>query len=642
LSVSTARERPAPGQSGGLVDTARSPHARLQPVPLGSVRLLDGFWAPRREVNRGQTLPSQYDRCEETGRLDNFRRAAGKIGGTFRGRYYNDSDVYKWAEAAALCLAEGGDPTLERMLSNVVREIADAQEPDGYLNTYFTFERRDERWTNLKDLHELYCDGHLIQAAVAHRRGTGETTLLETARRLADHICAVFGPGQREGTCGHQEIEMALVELYRETAEPCYLDQARLFIERRGQQPPAIGGSPYHQDHLPFRELDAVTGHAVRMLYYCCGAADVVAETGEPAYREALDRLWRNMVTRRLYVTGGAGARWDGEAFGDDFELPDRAYAESCAAIASVMWNWRMLQLEGEARFADLLETTLYNAVLPGLSLDGEHYFYQNPLADPGSHRRRPWFDCACCPPNIARLLAALPAYFYSCSEEGLWVHLYAAGTVACNLGAGRRICLRQKTDYPWSGRIDFWFEEIETHGAREGEEFTLYLRVPAWCRGATCAVNDGPTTAAEAGYVPLRRRWRPGDRVTLNLPMAPERLSAHPYIVNTQGRVALRRGPLIYCLEQADHPGHDPRDLVLPTGAPLTTKWEPDLLGGVVTLQAPARIEVPCEAWRDHLYLADPDAPAQAAEGAVLRAIPYYAWANRSPGPMLVWVRSE
>lgn len=625
-----------------LVDTSASPHAVLQPVPLGAVRLTDAFWEPRRRRNREVTLPSQYQRCEETGRIDNFRRAAGKKQGPFQGRYYNDSDVYKWIEACAFALAEAPDPELERMTDLVIAEMADAQREDGYLNTFFTFEREGERWSNLRDWHELYCAGHLVQAAVAHFRCTGKTRMMDIALRFADYICEVFGPEGRTGTCGHQEIEMALVELYRLTRDPVYLRQAQLFIDRRGQQPPVIGGSPYHQDHQPFRQLEAVTGHAVRMAYYCCGAADILAETGDPEYRAALDRLWDNMTTRRMYVTGGIGSRYEGEAFGEDWELPnERAYAESCAAIGSVMWNWRMLQLTGQARYADLIENTLYNAMLPSLSLDGEHYFYQNPLADGGGHRRQPWFECACCPPNIARMLAALPAYFYSVSggdtapDHALWVHQYAAGSAVIPFPDGARVRLTQSTRYPWDGEIEITLEQ-----APPG--LTLRLRIPGWCEEYSLEINGEQLNASEVegGYLLLQREWAPGDRVRLTLPTEVRRLHSHPYVAANTGRVALARGPILYCAEQADlH--QDPRDLILPAAADLHAQWQPDLLGGIITLTGEARLQPPGPAWQNHLYAEAPPVPPEATP-TPFKAIPYYTWANRQPGAMAVWLRED
>jgi DUF1680 family protein len=605
---------------------------------MDCVRLEDDFWAPRMERNRSVTLPTQYRRCEETGRIDNFRRAAGKRPDLpFQGRYYNDSDVYKWAEACAYALAQRSEPELADSLEALAREIAAAQQPDGYLNTYFSCERQDERWTNLRDLHELYCAGHLIQAAIAYAPA-GETPLLRAARRYADHICDVFGPNGREGACGHQEIEMALVELYRLTRDEKYLTQARLFIERRGRKPPLIGGSSYHQDHAPFRSLEAVTGHAVRMMYYCCGAADVYAETGDPEYLAALERLWESMVVRRMYVTGGVGSRYEGEAFGEDYELPnDRAYAETCAAIGVVMWNWRMLQITGEARFADVMENALYNGMLPGLSLDGETYFYQDPLADTGRHRRTPWFECSCCPPNIARMLASLPAYFCSASDEGVWVHLFAAGHAEVPVPGGCAFAFRQETRYPWDGQV---LITVETDTPLP---VALRIRVPHWVNAPELLVNDQPVAAAPGQYALVcPRLWRAGDVVRLSLPMPVTRVHSHPYVANNTGRAALRRGPLVYCIEQADLAGVDPRDVVLPPESNIEARWEPDLLGGVVSLTGPALVRAHQAAWNGALYEQDEEIARPEERPITLMAVPYYAWGNREPGGMAVWIREE
>jgi len=536
------------------VDTTRSPHVLLRPLPLDAVNLADGFWEPRRRINHEVTLPSQCRHLEETGRLDNFRRASGKTGGEYQGIYFNDSDVYKWLEAASWALAEHTDPGLQRMVDAAITEVEDAQRPDGYLNTYFTFERAAERWTNF-DLHEMYCAGHLFQAAVAHFRATGSRRLLDVATRFADHICDTFGPeeGKRQAVDGHEEVEMALVELFRVTGEKRYLEGARYFVDARGH---GMLGSPYgqhdpsySQDHEPLRDQSEVVGHAVRAMYFYSGAADVYAETGEPALVEALERLWANTTTRRMYVSGGLGSRYEGEAFGKDFELPnERAYTETCAAIGSVMWNWRMLGLEAEAKYADLIEHTLYNAVLPGVSLDGQHYFYQNPLADDGSHRRQPWFGCACCPPNVARLLASLPGYFYGASEDAVWVHLYAESAATVELDGERTIRLRQRTRYPWDGGVEI---DVEAEG-----EFTVMLRIPAWCEeGAAFEVNGESVDAGitPGSYAKIRRAWRPGDTINLALPMPVRCVECHPYVAENAGRVALMRGPLLYCVEQSD-----------------------------------------------------------------------------------------
>jgi DUF1680 family protein len=610
-------------------------------VPLNDVQLLDEFWEPRRQINCKVTLPSQFEHIEKTGRLDNFRRAAGKIDGPFQGLYFNDSDVYKWLEAASWELVASSDPGLERMVEAAIAEVEDAQQPDGYLNTFFTYDRASERWTNLTDKHELYVAGHLIQAAVAHHRATGNERLLKVARRFADHICSVFGSedeGKLVGTDGHEEIEMALVELYRDTGDHKYLDQARFFVDMRGHG--LVSGREYHQDHKPFRDQDEIVGHVVRAVYLNCGAADLYAETGEPALLEALERLWENVTTRRMYVSGGIGSRYEGEAFGKDYELPnERAYAESCAAIGSVMWNWRMLVLGGDARYADLMEHTLYNALLPGISLDGQHYFYQNPLAGDGTHRRKPWFYCACCPPNIARLLASLPGYFYSTSGEGVWVHLYAQGEASVELDENRLIQLKQRTRYPWDGEV-----EIGVEG--EGE-FSLMLRIPSWCEeGASIRVDGEPLDEEilPGTYAEIRRAWRPGDTVLLHLPMPVRLVESHPHVTENKGKVALMRGPILYCVEQADNSGVDPRDVVLQARADFPSEFRAELLGGVTVIEASAEVVAPDKGWEGRLYRTARLEGRRASHGKPVRitAVPYYAWANREPGPMRVWLQID
>lgn len=359
----------AAGESPGIVvDTRHSPHSRLRPVPLSAIELDDAFWTPRLLRMRDITLPSQLEQCERSGRIDNFRRAAGRAALPFQGRFYNDSDVYKWLEAASYALATRNDPALAERVDALIADIAAAQGADGYLNTYFTFERAGERFTNLSQLHELYCAGHFLQAAVAHHRATGKRSVLDIAVRLADYLSATFGPEGRHGTDGHEEIELALVELYRATGNQTYRDRATFFLDERGRKPSILDGSTYLQDHLPVREQDEMVGHAVRATYLACGIADVALETGETALWDAAERLWESAFQQKMYVTGGLGAHHAGESFGSDYELPnERAYAESCAAIGAVMWNWRMLQRDGAAYYADALETALYNGVLAGL-----------------------------------------------------------------------------------------------------------------------------------------------------------------------------------------------------------------------------------------------------------------------------------
>jgi DUF1680 family protein len=630
-----------------VVDTSNSPFATLRPVAVDAVTMEDAFWAPRMRVNREVTLPSQYRLLLETGRIDNLLRAAGKRGGEFQGSVFNDSDVYKWIEAASWAIASSPEPrpALRQEIDDAIAAIAAAQQADGYLNSYFSLDRADERWTNF-DLHEMYCAGHLFQAAVAHHRATGSTRLLDVATRFADHIDATFGPeseGKRTGADGHPEVEMALVELARETGERRYLELAQYLVDVRGHG--VLGnaynrfGREYHQDHQPFRQLDEIDGHAVRAVYLNAGVADIYAETGEAALWEALLRLWESMTERKMYVSGGIGSRYEGESFGGDYELPNAlAYTETCAAIGSVMWNWRMLLTSGEARYADLLEHTLYNAVLPGIALDGQTYFYQNPLADEGSHRRQAWFGTACCPPNVARTLAALPGYVYGVSEDAIWVLLYGANTANIALPDGRAVTLRQLTDFPWDGEIEI---------AVEGEgEFALRLRIPGWCEeGAELALNGEPVgDVLEPGtYAELRRGWQPGDIVSLRLPMPVRRVECHPRVEENAGRVALLRGPLLFCLEQADNADIDVHDVVLPDEAALAAQWRPELLGGVVTLTGQAWLEPPGDAWRGALYRTATDGQNEAPRAPLtITAIPYHVWANREAGPMRVWVRRE
>ncbi len=621
-----------------VVNTSHSAFAQLRPVPASSVHFNDAVWAPRIVAVREVMLPSQLRSLEETGRMANFRRGAGKEGGDFEGFYFNDSDVYKWLEAASWVLASETDDELEHLVDRVIDEVGAAQLPDGYLDNFYMGERNALRWTELTRTHELYCAGHLFQAAVAHHRATGKTNLLDIATRFADLICDTFGPsedGKRPGTDGHEEIEMALVELSRETGEQRYLEQARYFLDARGQG--LTGGDEYHQDHRPFRDLDAMVGHAVRAVYLNAGAADIYAETGEQALLTALERLWTNMVTKRMYVTGGIGSRHEDEAFGADFELPNsRAYAETCAAIGSVMWSWRMLLLSGEARYADLIEHTLYNAVLPGVSLDGSAYFYENPLESDGTYRREPWFACACCPPNIARLLASLPGYAYSTSSTGIWVHLYAEGTALIEF-AGRGVRIQQRGGYPWDGII-----ELEFDG--EGE-FAVNLRIPAWCEaGVQMTINGEPIEpeARPGTYVRIERVWQPGDTVRLSLPMPVRLIQAHPHVEFATGRIALMRGPVLYCAEQVDNPGIDLRDVQLTTSDTVQVVSGAGTLSGLPLLQAEAMLHPPDRDWDGRLYRTVRPGEQPAERTTPLALVPYFAWANRDPGWMTVWLRAS
>ncbi len=617
-----------PIHTRGVVDTTASPYARLKPVPPGAVRLRDGFWSPRLEANVRAGLPQLYRLLEEHGVVDNFRRVYGAKDVPRRGFLFTDSDLYKWMEAAAFVLQSEEAPEIRHLLDQAIEAILPAQRPDGYLNTYYVDERYEQRYTRFDTDHELYCAGHLFQAAIAHHRATGESELLDCALRFADHLCQVI-PSIEGAFSGHPEIEMALVELYRETGRERYLDLARHLL-----------------DASRFTELQKIEGHAVRALYFCCGGADYYAETGDRAFLASLERQWENFTRAKVYITGGAGGRHLGESLGRDYELPNaRAYAETCAAIGNIFWNWRMLVLDGETRFADLMERALYNGFLSGVSLDGTRYFYVNPLrydgegeGDPwypwarrGPYERQPWYDCTCCPPNVGRMLASLPGYFYSTSREGLWVHLYDRGELRWQLSDGTGLRVVQDTQYPWEGDV-----RLSIFPARP-TEFTLYLRVPGWADGATISVNgEGDVRGTPGSYAALRRRWQSGDRVHLSLEMPPKVMASHPRLVENRCSAALQRGPIVYCWEAHDNPGVSVLDALLDARGEIIVEHRPELLGGVTRLIAQGALP---EEEDQKLYR--PWAPRRTSlRPATLTAIPYYAWNHRGACAMTVWMQ--
>jgi DUF1680 family protein len=585
-------------------------HRKLSAVPFTAVKFSDGFWAPRLETNRQKSLPHNFKWCEETGRIDNFAKAGGLMPGEFRGIFFNDSDVYKVLEGASYSLSQHPDPELERTVDAVIAKIAAAQREDGYLNTYFTLVKPNDRWTNLPVMHELYCSGHLFEAATAHYRATGKRTLLDVAIRLADHIDRTFGPGKRYGVPGHEEIELALVKLYEVTGEKRYLDLAKFFLDVRGDKSKRGIAGPYCQDHMPVREQREIVGHAVRAMYLYAGVADMAAYAGDQGFIDAMHSLWDDVVVRKMYITAGIGARHEGEAFGDPYELPnDTAYCETCAAIGLALWSHRMTLMHADAQYADVLERALYNGILSGIGMDGEHFFYVNPLASRGNHHRQPFYDCACCPTNVVRLLPSLPGYVYAQDGQSIYVNLYVAGTGEVALGEGR-VKLTQETQYPWDGAVKL---AVEPAGPRT---FAVRLRIPGWSSGATIAVNGQPlkSPTMEKGYACLHREWKPGDTIELNLPMEIRRMEAHPAIAADLGRVALQRGPIVYSFEAVDN-GGSVRRIVLARDAKLTVKPRPDLLGRVTTIEGVDRT------------------------GGKVVAVPYYAWDHREPGEMAVWV---
>ncbi|MDX3760561.1 glycoside hydrolase family 127 protein [Streptomyces mirabilis] len=657
--VSAATERGA--APVGPVRLGPDAPAALRPA---AAEVRTGFWHERREVNAHTSIPQGPALLESAGNLHNLRLAAGTAQGEFQGGYpFVDTDVYKWLEAASWQLARSGPPAdgeensphlrqLAAEVERIIALVADAQQSDGYLNTWFQVRKNGERYQDLRWGHELYCAGHLIQAAVAHHRATGRDELLVVARRFADHLDSVFGlPGSGrpiDGVDGHPEVETALVELYRETGERRYLDLAGYFVDRYGHG--LLGGEAYCQDRVPLREAVTVEGHAVRQLYLLAGATDVATETGDAELRSAAERLWRAMTTTKTHLTGGLGAHHDEEDFGDPFELPnERAYCETCAAIASIQWSWRMALLTGEARYSDLIERTLYNGFLAGVSLDGEGWLYVNPLqvrdghTDPGgdqSARRTRWFRCACCPPNVMRLLAGLEHYLSSTDAEGqgLQIHQYVAGRYRGDLD-GTPVTVSAETGYPWHGAVSLTVEETP----RE-RPWTLSLRIPQWCHEYRVRCGDRTYDQADApvadGWLRLERTWAPGDRVVVELGLEPRLTAADPRVDAVRGCVAIERGPLVYCLEQVDHPGGGLDDVVIDTARPLAVKQRPDLLGGVTTVVTTGRRRaVPDTGWWPYRSADADPAIAPSGESVELTAIPYYAWANRQDGSMRVWL---
>ncbi len=618
---------------------------KLTPLPLTRVTVEDSFWAPRIRVNHEQTLPHEYKQCKDTGRIDAFL-LNWKPGMQPKPHYFWDSDVAKWIEAAGYALAVRPDPELDALLDQVIEKIAGAQQEDGYLNIYFTVVEPQNRWVNLAHWHELYCAGHLMEAAVAHYEGTGKRTLLDVMCRYADYIDSVFGPGKRDGCPGHEEIELALVKLYHATGEERYLELSQFFLDQRGQQPsffkkelnklnPGAGdrfNPEYCQDNLPVRDQSHVVGHAVRAMYLYCGMADIANETGDQGLLEACERLWDNVCRKRMYVTGGIGPSRHNEGFTGDYDLPNEsAYAETCAAIGLVFWNHRMLQFQGDGRFADVMERALYNGTISGISLDGTKFFYVNPLESRGNHHRQDWFGCACCPPNIARLIASIGGYIYSQAEQDAYIHLYVQGSGDLQI-SGKRVILRQQTDYPWDGSIKISVEP-ETPIT-----FGLNLRIPGWSRNAALTVNgeiEDMEAATNPGYARIQREWKAGDQVELTLPMPVERIEAHPAVRQDAGCVALQRGPVVYCLEQVDNPARLHR-IILPRDAELTPQFEVNLLGGVTVIRGSALLEDDSD-WDNSLYRKE----STKLNPFEITAIPYYAWDHRESGEMRVWIRS-
>ena len=647
----------APGgttwSDAGVIDVSRSPFAKLKSVPVKAVVVEDGFWAKRRTTNLDASIPSMHDELVAHGRMTNFQRLTGKSSEPQKGPVYSDSDIYKWAEAVGFALQSGDQPELRKTTQEMIRDVVAIQEPNGYLNTYYQEDRKPLRMTYPTQTsgHELYNIGHMLQGAIAYYRATGDRTLLDAgARFVDDFLIPNFGPGpnQKGIVAGHPEIEMALIELYRTTGKRKYVDLAGYILHGDERIPLRPDQIKYMFCGIPFTSRTKLEGHAVRAMYACCGATDYYLETGDQSYWKTLNALWDDLSAHQLYVTGGVGARQEGEAFGDPYELPNaRAYGESCAAIGNMMWNWRMLAASGDAKFTDVIERALYNGINSGMSLDGKTYCYRNPLAfdpsgdaryteDPEGKIRNPWYYTTCCPPNLERTFASLPGYFYSTSDDGLYVHLYDNSQMKWRLQNGTAIEVRQTTNYPWNGDV-----KIEVKPSAPGE-FVVYVRIPGWSAANSVKVNGERIGGVIPGsYLPIRRRWSGSDTIELSFDMATHLLKANPAVTEDRGRVAFQRGPIVFCMEQPDQ--LDPqraREMVgyiAQLNGETTSRFDPKLLDGVMLLEHPGSIVQ--SAKHTSLYFTGSTNQTELPNPTTLRLIPYYAWANRGPAAMQVWV---
>lgn len=628
------------------------PDYPVQPVPFTQVHFSDSFWLPRIETNRTATIPFAFKQSEDTGRIENFKVAAKLSDKPWQGDFgFNDSDVYKIIEGASYSLMVHPDAKLDAYLDELIGWIGAAQEPNGYLYTAWTAQARKdgrriaccyekEPWDNIRDAHELYNLGHMYEAAVAHYLSTGKRSFLDVAVKSADLVCSVFNAEGRLDPPGHQEIEIGLVKLYRATGNVKYLNQAKFFLDMRGRNADKrrpYGG--YSQDHKPVVEQTEAIGHAVRAGYMYSGMADVAALTGDTAYISAINTIWENVVNKKLYLTGGIGARHEGEAFGDNYELPNRsAYCETCAAIANVYWNHRMFLLHGKSDYIDVMELALYNNVLSGVGLDGMLFFYPNPLESAAGHQRQPWFGCACCPSNISRFLASIPGYVYAVNEDAVYVNLFVNSDAEIT-AAGKKFKLTQTTDYPRSGKIEL------TITPETESRMKLNIRIPGWAQnkpvpGTLYSIHNAiklpakiSVNGTEIGIIPIKgyavieREWKPGDKISITLPMPVQRVICNEHVKDNVGKAALQRGPLFYCLEGLDVQEGRALNLILPDEAALDTEYKGDLLGGLTLIKGTA-----FELRRTQ------DGKIERL-GRAFSAIPYYAWAHRGKTPMVIWL---
>ena len=592
-------------------DIKEQPLKMIEQIDFSHVKINDNFWSPRLSKHVSATLPVCIDQIEnQTGRIRNFENAA-KGEGEHSGIFFDDSDVYKALEGMAYSLINNPDPELEKKADEWIDKFAAAQQPDGYINTFYTLTGLDKRWTNM-DKHEMYCAGHMIEAGVAYYQATGKRKLLDVCIRMTDHMMSQFGPGKRHWVPGHEEIELALVKLYQTTQEQKYLDFAYWLLEERGHGHGTMGDEGkwdpvYYQDIVPVRRLTDISGHAVRCMYLYCGMADVAALKNDTGYIAAIDRLWDDVVHRNMYITGGIGSSRDNEGFTEDYDLPNLdAYCETCASVGMVLWNQRMNQLTGDSKYIDILERSLYNGALAGISLGGDRFFYVNPLESKGDHHRQEWYGCACCPSQLSRFLPSIGNYIYASSDDALWVNLYIGNTGQIRIGE-TDILLTQETDYPWDGSVKL---TISTSQPLEKE---IRLRIPNWCKTYDLSINGKRINVSEKKGYAVIKDWKSQDVIALDMDMPVEIVAADPHVKENFGKRAIQRGPLVYCMEEIDNPEYfDP--IQLSPSTTFQTAFVSDILNGIKTIKTNGR-----------------------AQSATF--IPYYAWDNRKAGKMRVWI---
>lgn len=589
-----------------------TPLKMIEQVDFSQVRIQDNFWSPRLKKHITATLPVCIDQIEnQTGRIRNFENAANGTG-EHSGIFFDDSDVYKALEGMAYSLINNPDPELEKKADQWIDKFAAAQQPDGYINTFYTLTGLDKRWSNM-DKHEMYCAGHMIEAGVAYYKATGKRKLLDVCIRMADHMMNTFGPGKRHWVPGHEEIELALVKLYQVTGQENYLNFANWLLEERGHGYGSKGDEGewdpiYYQDDKPVREMTDIAGHAVRCMYLYCGMADVAAIKRDSGYIAALNRLWDDVVLRNMYITGGIGSSRHNEGFTEDYDLPNLdAYCETCASVGMVLWNQRMNQLTGDSKYVDVLERSMYNGALAGISLAGDRFFYVNPLESKGNHHRQAWYGCACCPSQISRFLPSIGNYIYGTSKEAIWVNLYIGNSTEIQAGKNH-ITLKQETDYPWNGKVKL------TVSSTTPLNKEIRLRIPGWCKQYTLAVNGQQQMApVEKGYAVVQKEWKDGDEISLHLEMPVEIVEADSRVKQNAGKRAIQRGPLVYCMEETDNTKEFDKSVITPQTT-FNCNFETSLLNGVEIIQA-------------------------TNGDKTISLIPYYAWDNREAGKMKVWI---